>query len=221
MFIGHYAPALIAAAHPRAPHLGTLFVAAQLVDIGFFSLMLLDVEHMRVRHGISTMNPMDLYDMPYTHSLLGGLLWAGLFGGLLWLLSRDRLTALIGSLVVLSHWFVDLIVHIPDLTLFGAPPKFGFGLWNHPAIAMPLELALTFGALFFYLWRTRSTRPSAGLAAGLLALTLLTVQSINWFGPEPEVVNVEIPLSALAAYAVLAALATWVGRTRLVAALTD
>jgi membrane-bound metal-dependent hydrolase YbcI (DUF457 family) len=159
--------------------------------------------------------------MPYTHSLLGGLLWAGLFGGLLWLLSRDRLTALIGSLVVLSHWFVDLIVHIPDLTLFGAPPKFGFGLWNHPAIAMPLELALTFGALFFYLWRTRSTRPSAGLAAGLPALILLTVQSINWFGPEPEVVNAAIPLSALTAYAVLAALAAWVGRTRLVAALTD
>jgi hypothetical protein len=214
MFIGHYAPAFIAAAHPRAPKLGTLFVAAQLVDIGFFTLVLLDVEHLRLSPGISAMNPFDFYDMPYTHSLLGGLLWALLFGGLLWAFSRDRVTALIGGAVVLSHWFVDLPVHVPDLTLFGAPPKLGFGLWNHPAVAMPLELALTYGAFIFYLLRTRAVRPSARLAAGLLALVLLTVQVVNWFGAEPATIDASIPLTALAAYAALALLASWVGLTR-------
>ena len=33
----------------------------------------------------------------------------------------------VGALVVVSHWFVDLLVHIPDLTLYGTPPKLGFG----------------------------------------------------------------------------------------------
>jgi len=76
MFIGHYAPAFIAATSRRSPKLGTLFIAAQLVDISFFSLLLLDVEHMRLVPGATKMNPMDLYDMPWDHSLLGALGWA-------------------------------------------------------------------------------------------------------------------------------------------------
>ena len=122
--------------------------------------------------------------------------------------------ALVSGLVVLSHWFVDLIVHVPDLTLLGAPPKLGFGLWNHPAVAMPLELGLTYGALIFYLLRTRGVRRSAPLAAGLLALVMLTVQMVNWFGAQPAALDAAMPLTALAAYAVLALLATWTGLTR-------
>ena len=48
MFIGHFAPAFIAAAvSPRSPRLGTLFVAAQLVDIGFAALLFPGLEAMR------------------------------------------------------------------------------------------------------------------------------------------------------------------------------
>jgi hypothetical protein len=214
MFVGHFAPALVAAAHPRAPGLGTLFVAGQLVDWGFFALVLTDVERMRITPGTSVMNPMDLYHMPYTHSLLGSVLWAALFAGALWLWKRDRVTALIGGLVVLSHWFLDLIVHIPDLTLFGAPPRLGLGLWNHPAIAMPLELGLIFGALVFYLLRTRGVRLSARLAAGTLALVLLTVQIISWFAQDPGATPTSLAVTALAVFALLTTLAAWTGSTR-------
>lgn len=214
MFIGHYAPALIAAACPRAPRLGTLFVAAQLVDIGFFSLTLAGVESMRITPGISAMNSLDLYHMPYTHSLIGNMLWAAVFAGLLWLWRRDTATALIGGAVVLCHWFVDLVAHIPDLTLWGGPPRLGLGLWNHPAIAMPLELGLTFAALLYYALRSRADASTARLALGLLALALLTAQVVDWFGPPPDAANGGIALTALAAYLVLALLAAWVGATR-------
>lgn len=218
MFIGHWAPALIAAAHPKAPKLGTLFVAGQLVDFGFFGLMLLGVEHMRVVPGISAMNPMDLYHMPWTHSLLGSALWAAGFAAIIYALTRNRTGALIGGAVALSHWFLDLAVHVPDLTLWGSPPRLGLGLWNHPAIAMPLELGLTFGALAFYLLRTRATSGTARLAVGILAALLLTIQAVNWFEPAPEAVTAEIPLTALAAYTILALVAAWVGSTRAVRA---
>jgi hypothetical protein len=214
MFIGHFAPALVAATHPRAPGLGTLFVAGQLVDWGFFALLLADVEHLRLAPGTSVMNPMDLYHMPYTHSLLGAALWATLFAGLLYLWRRDRVTALIGGAVVVSHWFLDLLVHVPDLTLFGAPPLLGLGLWNHPAIAMPLELGLTFGALIFYLIRTRAAKSTARLAIGALALVLMTVQVVNWFGPEPSGSPAELAITAMVAFALLTALAAWTGATR-------
>ncbi len=39
MFVGHYSAAFAATALPKAPKLGTLFVAAQLVDIAFFSFL--------------------------------------------------------------------------------------------------------------------------------------------------------------------------------------
>lgn len=214
MFIGHWAPALVAAAHPKAPKLGTLFVAGQLVDFGFFTLMMLGVEKLRLDPSVSVMNPMDLYHMPYTHSLLGNALWAVAFAAIIWAVTKNRTGAIIGGLVVLSHWFVDWLVHVPDLTLYGAPPKLGLGLWNHPEIAMPLELGITFGALIFYIVKTRARTNSTRLALGLLALVLLTVQVVNWFGPPPEQPTAATALFVLGTYAALCLLAAWVGSTR-------
>ena len=75
MFIGHFAPAFVAAAvTPDRPRLGIYFLAAQLVDWAFFAFVLIGVEDLRIVPGITAMNPMDLYHMPYTHSLLGSAL---------------------------------------------------------------------------------------------------------------------------------------------------
>lgn len=210
MFIGHWAPALAAAAaSPRAPKIGMLFIAAQLVDWAFFGLLLAGVEHMRFSPGISVMNPMDLYHMPITHSLLGSAAFAAAFAALLWLGSKDRLLALIGGAVVLSHWFLDLLVHVPDLTLAGSPPKLGLGLWNHPTIEMPLELAITFGALW---WYAKVRRP-ARLRLGLLAALLLALQAFNWFGPvEPEV-TAGTSLLAFVAFGLVTLAAWWMGKS--------
>jgi len=210
MFIGHWAPALAASAASRkAPPLVLLFIGAQLVDWAFFALLLLGVEHMRVTPGISAMNPMDLYFMPYTHSLLG----AAAFAGAVWLgrslVLRDAVGGLIGGAVVLSHWFLDLLVHVPDLTLAGSPPKLGLGLWNHPAIEMPLELGITFGALW---WYVRMRRPAMGRVI-VLAAVLLLLQAINWFGPvEPEV-TAGTSYLAFFAYGVATLAAWWMGKS--------
>ena len=211
MFIGHFAPALAAAAHPRAPKLGTLFVAAQLVDWGFSALLLTGAERMRVVPGITAMNPMDLYDMPYTHSLVGCAAWALGFAALVWVARRDSLAAGIAGAVVLSHWLLDLMVHRPDLTLTGSPPKLGLGLWNHPLIEMPLELALTFGALAFYLSRTRGP----ALPGIVLGAVLLALQLVNWFGPVASEVTPGTSYLAFFAFGLATLAAWWLGKTRM------
>lgn len=216
MFIGHFAPALVAAARPKAAGLGTLFVAGQLVDIGFAALLFPGVEAMRIVPGITAMNPMDLYHMPYTHSLLGAAIWAIAFGLLVWAVTRRRAAAIGAAAVVVSHWFIDLLVHIPDLTLTGAPPKIGLGLWNHPAIAMPLEIALIGGALIYYARRTRA--PSGNIRLWVLAGLLALLQAIDWFGPKEPVYSSAIPATMLAAYLVLAGVAAWAGANRRLAA---
>lgn len=209
MFIGHWAPALALAARPKAPGIGTLFVAGQLVDWAFFGLLLTGTEAMRVTPGISVMNPMDLYHMPYTHSLLGSAVFAAAFGALVLGLTKSRAAAGIAALAVLPHWFMDLLVHVPDLTLAGSPPKLGLGLWNYPAIEMPLELGLTFGALWLYV---RARRP-APLRVGVLAVVLLALQAVNWFGPVEPHVTTGTSLLAFFAYGAATLAAWWMGKS--------
>lgn len=214
MFIGHFAPALVVAARPKAAGLGTLFVAAQLVDIGFAALLIPGIEAMRIVPGITAMNPMDLYHMPFTHSLLGTSLWAGAFGLLVWAFTKRQAAAIGAALVVVSHWFIDLFVHIPDLTLFGTPPKLGLGLWNYPAAAMPIEILLIGGALFYYAHRTQA--PSGNWRLWILAALLGLFQAIDWFGPKEPIYSLAIPATMLLAYGVLAAAACWAGANRAV-----
>lgn len=214
MFIGHFAPALVVAARPKAARLGTLFVAAQLVDIGFAALLIPGVEAMRIVPGITAMNPMDLYHMPFTHSLLGASLWAIAFGLLVRALTKRNAAAIGAALVVVSHWFIDLFVHIPDLTLFGTPPKLGLGLWNYPAAAMPFEILLIGGALVYYARRTEA--PSGNWRLWILAALLALFQAIDWFGPKEPVYSLAIPATMLTAYTVLALAAAWAGANRTV-----
>lgn len=211
MFIGHFAPAFVAAAiNPREPKLATMFVAAQLVDWGFFTLAAFGVEKMRVEHGATAMVPFDLYYMPYTHSLLGTGLWAVAFALIVLILYRNALGAFLAGLVVLSHWVLDWITHRPDLTIAGGEHTLGLGLWNYPAIAMPLEIGITLAAFAFYLHRTRGP---AGPPA-ILLMALLFFQAINWFGPEPQSAGLPLYLQALLAFAILTGLAWWVGENR-------
>jgi hypothetical protein len=211
MFIGHFAPAFIAAAvSPRSPRLGTLFVAAQLVDWGFFALATIGVERMRVDPAASVMVPFDLYDMPYTHSLIGAALWAFACLVVVGIGQRSLFAGLVAGLVVLSHWPLDWLVHVPDLTLSGDPPKLGLGLWNYPGVAMPLEIALTLGAFAYYVRRTRGP---VGPPLVLLAV-MLVLQAINWFGPHPDSAGLFLYLQALLAFAIMTALAVWVGENR-------
>lgn len=211
MFIGHFAPAFIAAAvSPQSPRLATLFVAAQLVDWGFFALALIGVEKARVDPGASVMVPLDLYYMPYTHSLIGAGIWALACLGVVGILQRSLVAGALTGAVVLSHWLLDFVVHVPDLTLNGQPPKLGLGLWNYPWVAVPLELGLTLGAFAFYLRRSRGPVGPPSVLLGVLLL----LQMVNWLAPHPAVAGPFLYLQALLAFGVLTALAVWVGENR-------
>jgi hypothetical protein len=203
MFIGHWAPAMVAATHKDAPSL------PMLVDWAFFALLLLGIENMRVTPGISAMNPMDLYHMPYTHSLLGSAVWAAGFGALVFATTRNRMAAVIAALVVISHWFLDLLVHVPDLTIAGSEPKLGFGLWNHPAIEMPLELSITFAALWLYM---RAAKPKI-LPLFTLGGVMLLLQAANWFGPAEAEVTAGNSLLALFAFGLVTLCSWWTHRS--------
>lgn len=211
MYIGHFAPAFVAsAATDEAPKLGTLFIAAQLVDWAFFTLVLFGIEKLQIVPGITTMNPLDLYHMPFTHSLLGSCVFALGFAAVIFLATRNGVAATWGGLVVVAHWFLDLLVHRPDLTIAGGSEKLGFGLWNYPAIEMTLESGIFI--LAFWWWMRRTDGPV--LPPLVLFGVMMLFQAINWFGPPPAEAGAGLALLALSSFALVTALAYWVGAVR-------
>jgi hypothetical protein len=202
MFVGHYSAAFVAkAAVPRVP-LWVLLLAAQLVDAFWAVFVLRGVEHARLDPVLPS-NPLDLYHMPFTHSLLGAALYACAAGVVAtrvpWVGGARRAGVVVG-LVVLSHWVLDLLVHQPDLSLWGAPPKLGLGLWNFPLFAYLLELALITCSAAFYVMRCPlPTRAIRGIAVGVGALAVY--QTVVVFGPSPS----SVPASVLSALVVFAA----------------
>lgn len=211
MFIGHFAPAFVAAAvYSRGPKLGTYFVAAQLVDWAFFALAMVGIEKMRIDPDATVMVPFDLYYMPYTHSLVGAAGWAIALAVVIALWHKDSLAGIFSGVVVASHWVLDWLTHRPDLTLAGGEKAYGLGLWNYPEIAMPLEIGITLAAFLFYVRRSRG--PAAQPL--ILILVLLLLQAVNWFAPHPAEAGLFVYAQALFAFGLVTLLAVWVGENR-------
>lgn len=164
MFVGHYGVSFAAKKYEASIPLWALFVAVQLLDVAWAPFVLLGIEKVRIVPGITASNPLDLYYMPYTHSLVAALLWsAAAFA--VWRLVRPRAgmtAALIVAVAVFSHWVLDFVVHRPDLPLYDNSAKVGLGLWNLPALAFGLEAALLLGGAWLYLLRGHgvAARPS-------------------------------------------------------------
>ena len=70
MFLGHFGVALAAKRVAPGPSLGTAVMAAQWADGIWPLFVLLGLEHVEIRPGITAVTPFDFVSYPYTHSLL-------------------------------------------------------------------------------------------------------------------------------------------------------
>jgi membrane-bound metal-dependent hydrolase YbcI (DUF457 family) len=215
MFIGHFG--LSFAAKKMAPKvsLGTLFIATQFVDLLWPFLLIFHIEKVEVIPGYTKTNAFEFLYFPYTHSLLMGIVWGLLAGAIYWLFKKDPRGAIVIGLCVLSHWFLDLVVHTADLPLtpFG-DYKVGLGLWNHVAITLIIEFALFLAGSYIYADATRAKNKVGKWVLWALVSLLLLVQLANTFGPAPtgSVMNLFISFTTL--MVIVLALAYWVDKNR-------
>jgi hypothetical protein len=217
MFIGHFA--LSFAAKKAAPKvsLGTLFVATQFVDILWPFLLLLNVEKVAIVQGYTKSNALEFLYFPYTHSLLAGLIWGGGVGLVYWFFKKDRRGAIVIGLCILSHWFLDLLVHTADLPLspFGNS-KFGFGLWNHVAISLTIETILFLAGVYIYAGFTKAKTSAGKWGLWSFVVFLIVFNFSNTFGPPPPAVITALSLTLIILIAVIVSLAYWVDKKRVV-----
>jgi len=186
VFLGHFGVAFGANRYAPAAGLGALFLAAQFVDLLWPTLLLLGVESVAIVPGITKVTPLDFQHYPVSHSLVAVIGWAILLGGAHYAMFRSRRSALVIAALVASHWFLDLVVHRPDLPLApGDATRVGLGLWNSLPATLAVELALLAIGAWTYA-RTTRARDAVGRWAfvGLLAF-LLVIEFGNLFGPPP------------------------------------
>ena len=215
MFLGHFGVAFAAKRAAPTVSLGTLFLACEFVDLVWPVLVLAGIEAVAIRPGITAFTPLDFEYYPWSHSLLMGAIWAIAFGAVYFARKRRWLTAAVVALVVLSHWFLDLVVHRPDLPFApgGSGIKVGFALWNSLAGTLIVEGAIFVVGVRFYLAGSLA-RDRIGHWAlhALLAFLVLAYVGVA-FGPPPPSVPA-IAWTGIAGGLVTVALGYWIDRHR-------
>jgi hypothetical protein len=186
MFLGHYGVAFAAKRAAPRTSLGALTFAAEFLDELWPILLLLGVEQVRIVPGLMTMSPLDFTYYPFSHSLVMAILWGILVGGMYFGLRGYGRGAWILGVLVLSHWFLDVPVHGPDLPLWpgASSPKVGWGWWNSRVITYGLEFTIYTAGVSAYARATRARDRigSWGLWSYVLVLAVIFVTSN---GPPP------------------------------------
>jgi membrane-bound metal-dependent hydrolase YbcI (DUF457 family) len=214
MFVGHYGVSFAVNSFEKRIPLWLLFIAVQFVDVLWAVFVLLGIERVRITSGITATNPLDLYYMPYTHSLAAALFWSiSVFVAYKLIRNGKNYEAVLVAAAVLSHWILDLIVHRPDLPLYDDSFKQGFGLWNYPIPALMLEAGLLFGGVLLYLRASAAVSQGGRFGMPVFGIVLLIIQGIVFFGAPPTSPSAAA-LTALLSYVVLSAVAYWLGKKR-------
>ena len=196
--VSHAATALVLKRRYPDASLWALLIGVQLVELLWVVLTYLGIEHIRV---IGDTVHLDF--LPYSHSVLTGLVLALLALAVV-RPERRRDTGIALAFAIVSHVVLDIIHHEPDIHLapFAGSPAVGFGLVRFPLADFLVETAycivcwryfrgsaLLLGALvFFNLLDLPTMFPRPGLGAtiaehpAILTTFILIEIGLTWIG---------------------------------------
>lgn len=217
MFLGHYGVAFALKRVEPKVSLGTLFVAVQLADVLWGCFLLVGWEQVRIDPSAGAPAPLEFVHYPISHSLAGSLAWALAAGAVYYSwptrdTSRHWQAAALVMVAAASHWFLDALVHFPDLPLAGdGSPQIGFGIWGNLPLTIALELLVLGAGVVIYVARRSHRHPARPGPLVALVLLLLAVYGASVVGPPPPS-ETAIGVTDLVGLLALAALAGWVDR---------
>lgn len=186
MFIGHFGVGFAAKSIDQKPSLGIYFMAAQWLDLIWPVLLLLDIEKASVNSGTNPFLNLEFDYYPFSHGFLSVLIWAALFGGIYYLVKKNAKGTLLLAGLVISHWILDLIAHVPDLALVpGLKYKVGWGLWNSVIATVIVEGSLFLLGIYLYSRVTEAVNLQGKWGFRILVIFLMVIYIMNLFGPPP------------------------------------
>ena len=186
MFLGHYALGFGAKKLTPYTSLGTLLLGAEFVDLLWPTFLMLGVETVRIAPGITRVTPLDFTSYPWTHSLVMGAVWAGLFAALYTFFRRYPRGAMVLAALVLSHWLLDVISHRPDMPIWpGGGPRIGLGLWYSLPATLVVEGVLFSLGIWIYATNTEPVDTVGRYSFPAFVITLAALYLASVFGPPP------------------------------------
>ena len=186
MFIGHFAAGFAARRVAENSNLGVLMAAALLPDLIWPVLLLAGIERVEILPGNTALSPLAFTYYPYSHSLLAAAFWSLAAGLAYGVFTKYRTGAVVVALAVASHWFLDALVHRPDLPLYpGTSTVVGLGLWNSLPVSIALEGLMFVAAAGWYAAGTRARRRGGRLGLWLFlgVLAMLYIGSVTGAPP--------------------------------------
>jgi hypothetical protein len=207
MFVGHYAFGFFLKKKFNEIPLWQLFISVQFVDILAFFFVLLGVERISYNETANPFLRTVIEYVPFTHSLFGN----GVLALIVFIIIskiKNKRWGLVLSIGILSHWFLDVFVHIPDMPLFFNSYKTGLGLWQFPWIAFLFELTLLVLTGYYLLKNSNNKR--------LIVIIILLIAGYfaMFFAPEAEATPTQASILSLSLYTLFAALAYWSDRKK-------
>lgn len=155
------------------------------MDLLWPTLLLAGAERVRIAAGASGVTPLEFESYPYSHSLLTTVTWGALIGAFYAWRKSARGAVVVGVCVV-SHWFLDLLVHYPDLPVApGTGAKLGFGLWDSLPATLAVEFLLFGAGVWLYARHTVARGRAGRIGLWLLTGFLAAIYLGNLFGPPP------------------------------------
>ncbi len=165
MTAGHFGFAAVVKSQDLRIPLWALMLSTYLLDVVFIILVAAGVENFAPINPAHPAYGQTAIQAYYSHSLVGAALIA-LIAGLLASRVWGRRAGIVIGAVVISHWFLDLLVHRPDLPILpgnaGNLPLLGFGLWQLPVVSASIEFALALGGTYLYYRSAENRLVSSG-----------------------------------------------------------
>ncbi len=215
MFIGHFAVGFAAKRWAREAPLGVLLLAPLLLDVLWPVFCLFGLEQYRILPESGPFTRLEFIYYPWSHSLAMSIVWALLLGGLWRVRGGSMRTAAILAALVVSHWVLDWVTHLPDLPLWPPRgPRLGLGLWNSAAGTVVVESLMLAGGAWLYFSATRATGHLGRIGTWSYLALLATVYVVNLAGPPPPVGAERLVSIVALVFVLLLPLASWIDSHR-------
>lgn len=150
--INHAATALVLKKKYPAVSMVLLLISVQLIEFLWVIFNYLGIEITTTEGIVNTVNDIHLAYMPYSHSILGTVLLAGISWLIIYKVFNKPIAAIAVALGILSHIVLDMATHNFDISVapFIDGPKLGSGLYSIPFAGFVVETVYGVACWWYY-----------------------------------------------------------------------
>ena len=115
--------------------------------------------------------------------------------------------------LVVGHWILDVLTHVPDMPLGLSGPMVGLGLWNSIPATFAVEGLLFVAGVVLYRRATRAKDNIGRWALAAFVALLAILYVVGPFGPPPPSASAVTAVNNLSLW-LFVLWATWIDRHR-------